>query len=70
MNSSGSFFFYFSGSGILEYLPVLAVVRQLLRVAGTSVRARDPALGQVHRHHVVDVLEDDLVAVKEHDALF
>ena len=50
--------------------PVLAVMRQLPRVAGAGVRACNPAFRQVHLYHVVDVLQDDLVAVEEHNALF
>ena len=50
--------------------PVLAVMRQLPRVAGTGVGACDPSLGQIRLHHVVDVMQDNLVAVEEHNTLY
>lgn len=42
---------------------------KLARVAGAGVGAGYPAIGELELHHVVDVPEDDLVTVEEHDAL-
>lgn len=42
---------------------------KLARVAGAGVGAGYPAIGEIELHHVVDVAEDDLVAVEEHDTL-
>lgn len=39
------------------------------RVTSTSVSACNPAIGEIDFHHVVDILEDNLVAVKENNAL-
>lgn len=58
------------GEGAVLRHPLLAVVRELARVAGAGVRAGDPAGWDRHGHHVVDVLQDHLVAVEEDDALW
>lgn len=49
--------------------PILAIMWELARVAGTSMGAGYPTIGNLTLHHIVDVLKDDLVAVKEYDAL-
>lgn len=50
--------------GAVRRHPVLAVVRQLARVARARVRAGDPAVRDLDVHHLVDVLQDHLVAVE------
>lgn len=55
--------------GAVHGYPVLAVVGELARVACARMSAGDPPLGGLQFHHVIDVVEDDLVAAEKDDAL-
>lgn len=57
------------GAGAVGNLPILAIMWKLARVTSACVGAGYPTIGQIELHHIVDILEDNLVAIKEHDAL-
>jgi len=50
-------------------LPVLAVMCKLAGVASTGVSSSDVALGEFDGHHLIDVVEDHLIAVQQYDTL-
>ena len=49
--------------------PVLAIVCHFLRIARARMRSRNISLRQVHSHHFVNIVSNDLVTVQKHDAL-